>query len=297
MRLTELKNRIRSDRVSVGTWISIGHPDVTEMLAHQGFDWLLFDLEHAPLTVESLQRLLQPMNGSPAAALVRTPLDQPSLAGRVLDCGADGVVFPLVNDRSQALAAVDACKYPPLGSRGMGPRRAAGYGRMEAEYLRSANDRTVVAIQIETGDAVERIDQILSVPGIDVALLGLGDLSANLGCHLEFAAPRVVAAVETVLACVWTPPRPSRHGLRPTTRSPPAPTSSRDSDWSPWAATTCSCWTVHAALSTVCGRCSDRRGRFGGAPAQLRGRRLPAQRRVAAADLPGVRGERARRWR
>ena len=145
---------------------------------------------------------LQSMNGSGAAELVRTPPDQPSLAGRVLDCGADGVVFPLIGDRSQAQAAVAACKYPPLGGRGMGPRRASGYGRFEADYLRSANDRTVVAIQIETGDAVERIDQILSVPGVDVALLGLGDLSASLGCHLDFAAPPVVAAVETVLeAC------------------------------------------------------------------------------------------------
>ena len=202
MRLSELKNRFLSRRVSIGTWISIGHPDVTEMLAHQGFDWLVFDLEHGPLTIESLQRLLQSMNGSGAAALVRTPPDQPSLAGRVLDCGADGVVFPLIGDRSQAQAAVDACKYPPLGSRGMGPRRASGYGRFEAEYLGSANDRTVVAIQIETGGAVERIDHILSVPGVDVALLGLGDLSASLGCHLDFAAPPVVAAVETVLeAC------------------------------------------------------------------------------------------------
>lgn len=116
MRVSEIKNRMLSGRAAVGTWISIGHPDVTEMLAHQGFDFLVFDLEHAPLTIES------------------------------------------------------------------------------------ANDRTVVAIQIETGDAVERIDQILSVPGVDAALLGLGDLSASLGCHLEFAAPRVVAAVETVLA-------------------------------------------------------------------------------------------------
>ena len=200
MRLSELKNSILSRRVSVGTWISIGHPDVTEMLAHQGFDWLLFDLEHGPLTIDSLQRLLQSMNGSRAAALVRTPPGEPSLAGRVLDCGADGVVFPMVEDRSQAQAAVGACRYPPLGSRGMGPRRAAGYGRIETEYLRSANDRTVVAIQIETGGGVERIDEILSVPGIDAALLGLGDLSASLGCHLDFTAPRVVAAVETVLA-------------------------------------------------------------------------------------------------
>ena len=112
----------------------------------------------------------------------------------------DGYAGFADHDRSQAQAAVDACRYPPLGSRGMGPRRAAGYGRIETEYLRSANDRTVVAIQIETGRAVERIDEILSVPGIDAALLGLGDLSASLGCHLDFTAPRVVEAVETVLA-------------------------------------------------------------------------------------------------
>ena len=110
----------------------------------------------------------------------------------------------------------------------MGPRRAAGYGRLEAEYLRSANDRTVVAIQIETGDAVDHIDEILSVQGIDVALVGLGDLSADLGCHLEFAAPRVVAAwrrcsmrVHATTSCrAWpTPttrsrPRLHRAGIR-----------------------------------------------------------------------------------
>ena len=209
MRYPSLQSKVRSGKNSIGTWVYIAHPDVSEMLALQGLDWLLFDMEHGPITIETLQRLMQSMNGSPTAAVVRVPWEHPGLVGQVLDCGAEGIVFPMVNDRAQAEAAVAACRYPPLGKRGMGSRRCTAYGRDQDEYLASGHQQLLIAVQIETVQSVSQIDQILSVEGVDVAIIGPGDLSADMGCHLEFENPEFVSALQTVLdAC-------RRHGVAP----------------------------------------------------------------------------------
>lgn len=202
MQKQSLKSQVRAGGTSIGTWVYIAHPDVSEMLALQGLDWLLFDMEHGPITIETLQRLMQPMNGSPTAAIVRVPWEQPGLVGQVLDCGAEGIVFPMINDRAQAEAAVAACRYPPHGKRGMGPRRCTAYGRDQDEYLESGHQQLLIAVQIETTEAVAQIGQILSVEGVDAALIGPGDLSADMGCHLEFDHSEFVRALQTVLdAC------------------------------------------------------------------------------------------------
>ena len=110
-------------------------------MARQGFEWLLFDLEHGPLTIETLQLLMQAMNGTETAALVRVPVDESSLVGRVLDCGADGIVFPMVNNRADAERAVRSCLYPPQGIRGMAPRRCCWYGEDFDDYVKTANEQ------------------------------------------------------------------------------------------------------------------------------------------------------------
>lgn len=177
-----LKKRLLAGKPSIGTWVSIGHPDVTEILADIGFDWLLFDMEHAPLTIETIHRLMQAMNGSTTVPLVRVASKDPVGIGQVLDAGAHGVMVPQVNTVEDARRVVAACKYPPEGTRGVGPRRATGYGRTFQQYMKTANREVLVIVQIETPKAIENIDAILSVPGIDVAAIGPGDLAQAMGC-------------------------------------------------------------------------------------------------------------------
>jgi 2-keto-3-deoxy-L-rhamnonate aldolase RhmA len=177
-----LKRKLKSGKVSIGTWISIGHPDVAEILAGVGFDWLLFDMEHAPLTFETMHQMMQAMGGSETAPLVRVARNDSHLIGQALDGGAHGVMVPLVNTAEEARRAVAACKYPPEGVRGMGPRRASDYGRRFDDYMRRANREVIVIVQIETPEAVENIDAIVSVKGVDVAAIGPGDLSKTMGC-------------------------------------------------------------------------------------------------------------------
>src|ERR1043166_8081102 len=176
-----LKQKLRRGEVSIGTWVSIGHPDVAEILAGVGFDWLLFDMEHGPMTNETVHRMMQAMGEGPTVPLVRVASNNANAIGQALDGGAHGVMIPLVNTTEDARRAVAACKYPPDGIRGMGPRRATGYGRRFHEYVRNANRDLLVVVQIETPEAVANIDSILSVDGIDVAAIGPGDLAQSMG--------------------------------------------------------------------------------------------------------------------
>ena len=204
-----LKRKLHTGKHSIGTWICIGHPDVTEMLARAGFDWLLLDMEHAPLSVETMHHLIQAMGGGPAAALVRVASKDPVLIGQALDAGADGVMIPLVNTAEDARNAVAACYYPPQGTRGVGPRRAADYGRRFVPYMKTANHQVVVVVQIETPETVRNIDEILSVPGIHVAAIGPGDLSMTMGCFHRREDPDFQRALNRVRdAC-------RRHGVVP----------------------------------------------------------------------------------
>jgi 2-keto-3-deoxy-L-rhamnonate aldolase RhmA len=204
-----LKARLAAGGVAVGTWTYIGHPDVAEMLGRVGYDWLLFDLEHGALTIDTLQVLLQASAGGTATPLVRVPVGDPIMVGKALDAGAHGIVFPMVSTREDAERAVLACKYPPLGLRGMAPRRCAAYGDVFEEYVATANDEILVVVMIETPQAVTNLDKILSVPGVDAALVGTGDLSMLMGHFADRNHPEFQGALRAILdAC-------RRHGVVP----------------------------------------------------------------------------------
>jgi len=181
MKKNRVKQLLRSGKPALGSWVTIGHPDVAEVMANMGFDWLVFDNEHAPLSTETTQLLIQAMSSTETVPLVRVPWNDMVEIKRALDIGAYGVVIPWVNSKEEALYAVQACKYPPAGLRGVGPRRASRYGLDIKEYLQRANDEILVVVQIETQQAVDRIDEILSVEGMDAFFIGPYDLSASLG--------------------------------------------------------------------------------------------------------------------
>jgi 4-hydroxy-2-oxoheptanedioate aldolase len=188
-----VRDRVVAGRHQVGIFVQTPHPIVVEVVAAAGVDCLCIDQEHAPIGVESLHALV---GVSTVPALVRVPDCTPHAISAALDAGAAGVLVPRVSTAAQAADAVAFARYPPAGSRGLGPGRAAGYGREIDRELVGANDRTLLAIQIETGAAVAELDEILEVDGVDLVFVGPGDLGASLGRK----GPDLEAAVTDVLA-------------------------------------------------------------------------------------------------
>jgi len=197
-----VKEQLKAGKNSFGVWSSIGHPDVAELLAECGYDWILFDMEHGPLTIQTVHQLMQAMGSSRCVPMVRVPSHDPTTIAQVLDCGAMGVMVPKVQNGEEARRIVQASKYPPVGQRGIGARRAAKYGDTFTEYVESANDHVMVIAQIESRQGVENIDEIVSTEGIDAVAIGPGDLSADMGCFTERDRPDFQKAIADVLdAC------------------------------------------------------------------------------------------------
>lgn len=207
--MNPVKKKLKAGEATVGTWVSMGNPDVSEQLGMLGFDWLVFDLEHGLFTIPDLQRMMQSLNGSDCTPLVRVPVNEPVYYKWALDVGACGVVVPYVNSKEEASNAVRASLYPPRGIRGCGPRRASRYYSEMAEYVKRSNDDVLMVVMIETQMALDNIDEILSVPGVDAAFIGPDDLSLNLGIFQQRDHQRFKSALDTVLgAC-------KRHGIAP----------------------------------------------------------------------------------
>ncbi len=194
-----LKKRLRDGETTVGAWLSLSCPAVAEIMAGAGFDWLLIDMEHTSITLENLECTLMAFNGRRTVPIVRVPWNDRVLIKQVLDLGAEGILVPHVDSREEAKQAVAACKYPPQGYRGFGPRRASDYYRNVEEYICEANEGIIVAVQLEHSNAVESARQIMATPGIDVVLLGPMDLSASLGLLGQLDHPQVVSAIEQVI--------------------------------------------------------------------------------------------------
>ncbi len=195
----DLRRRLGSRELLFGTWVTIGHTDVPDLLEEAGFDWFVFDMEHAPLGPETVSRLIQVVDAAVVCPMVRVGASEQYEVKSALDMGAHGVVFPLVNSGGEARRAVGFAKYPPWGVRGVAPRKAANYGTTFPEYLRNANERTVVVVQIETKEALRNLDEILETKGVDVAFVGPSDLTMSLGLFDDRGNPKVVEAMKKVV--------------------------------------------------------------------------------------------------
>jgi 2-keto-3-deoxy-L-rhamnonate aldolase RhmA len=202
-----LKDKLKKGEVAIGTFVGLGHPDVTERLSMMGFDWLLLDAEHGPLGLETMQMMMQAMRGDTCVPIIRVEWNEPVIIKRALDLGAGGVLIPWVNTKEEAIAAVQACKYPPNGIRGCGPRRAA---LVHDNYISTANDNILVAVQIETVTAVKNIDEILAVDGVDVVYIGPTDLCMSMyGVPAKWGDPQYMAAFDTVVAAAKKAGKPA----------------------------------------------------------------------------------------
>ena len=187
--------RLRRRDLLLGTIVTLSSPEVTEILSTSGLDWLFIDGEHAPIDFLAAQTMLAT---SRVPCLMRVPEATEAMLKRALDIGAAGVIVPMVNSAQQAKAIVSFCKYPPRGVRGVGRVRAQGYGFDFARYMASANDETVVVVQCEHIAAVEAIESIISVDGVDAVLVGPYDLSGSMGLLGQVEHPDVLAAIKRV---------------------------------------------------------------------------------------------------
>jgi 2-dehydro-3-deoxyglucarate aldolase len=195
----EIKNKMRLGEPSIGSWLSMAHPSIAEILAMAGYDWVVIETEHTAIDVSEVLRLIIAIEQRGAVPLVRLAWNDPIQAKAVLDSGAAGVLVPAVNTREDAELAVKMTKYPPLGYRGVGLARAQGYGQSFDSYVQNANSDGLLIVQIEHKDAVTNIEEILSVPGIDGTFIGPYDLSMSLGIPGQIRHPDVVAATKKVL--------------------------------------------------------------------------------------------------
>jgi len=193
------KEKLQSGQHALGGWIMIGHPSVVEILAGERFDWLAVDMEHTSTSVRMFHELSLAVKGTGVDLLVRLPGHDPQVTKLALDCGADGIIVPSVNTAEQARAAVAMAKFPPRGSRGASLCRASDFGRNFADYYRDHNKKVLVVCMLEHIDAVENVEEILAVPGIDATFIGPYDLSASMGLPGQTDHPDVLAAQRTLL--------------------------------------------------------------------------------------------------
>ena len=191
----ELKWRLKAGEQAYGLWMTIESPIVTELLSTLGFDYFVFDTEHSPLDIYQSQTLMQAMRDEGTTPIVRVWWNDLVAIKRALDIGAYGVVIPWVNNKEQAEIAVKACRYAPTGLRGCGPRRASLF---DPDYYETVEKELLIIVQIETREAVENIEDILSVEGIDVSYIGPADLSASHGHLGNMSHPEVQEAIDKV---------------------------------------------------------------------------------------------------
>jgi 2-keto-3-deoxy-L-rhamnonate aldolase RhmA len=194
----KLKAKLKSGGIGVGTWMTIPHIMAAEIVSQSGFDFLLLDGEHAPVTVDMVGNLLAATDlfGTPVIYRVRSNSDD--LIKAALDAGAAGIMVPMVNSVSDAKRAVAAAKYPPLGNRGIGPWRASNYYSDFTNYVAEANSATSLVLQIESAAAVEAINEIAAVQSVDVLYVGPADLAASMGLPIGQLHPELMKAFKKV---------------------------------------------------------------------------------------------------
>ena len=192
------KQKLKSNKVSIGSWITIGHYSVIEIMASAHFDWLAIDMEHSAITLDKAQELIMAIQAQNIEALVRVGKNDELLIKRVMDAGANGVIVPMICNKEDAEYAVASVRYPPEGKRGVGLSRAQKYGLGFNEYKEWVNSKSVIIAQIEHEDAVQNIEEIIKVNGIDGIIIGPYDLSASLGIPGELNSPLLTESLMIV---------------------------------------------------------------------------------------------------
>ncbi len=215
MRENAVKNLWQEDRPALGGWLTIGNSFSSEVMASLELDWLCVDMQHGIIGYDAAVPMLQAISTTAVTPFVRVPWCEPAMIMKVLDAGAYGVIVPLVNRRADAEAAVSACRFPPRGMRSHGPTRAVYY--TGSDYFAHADEEILCIPQIETVEALDNLDDIAGVPGVDALYIGPMDLTISLGLTPEpdgEAEEYVKARGRVVESC-------RRHGVVPGVHSHP----------------------------------------------------------------------------
>ncbi|EIB96953.1 2-dehydro-3-deoxyglucarate aldolase [Pantoea sp. Sc1] len=192
------RRRLLAGETLIGSWCALANPISTEILGLAGFDWLVLDGEHAPNDITTFVPQLMALKGSHSAPVVRPPCNEPVIIKRLLDIGFNNFLVPFVETEEEARRAVASTRYPPAGIRGVSvSHRSNMYGTLP-DYNQSINDNITVLVQIETRQAVDHIDAIAAVDGVDGIFVGPGDLSAALGYLGQPAHPEVLNVIKHI---------------------------------------------------------------------------------------------------
>jgi len=194
-----LKEKLKNNQLTLGSWITIGHIAIVDIMSSAGFEWLVIDLEHTSIDLSTAHNLISTIQANGMKALVRVSKNEEVIIKRVLDMGADGIVVPMIKSKQDALEAIDYAKYPPVGKRGVGLFRAQKYGLGFDEYKKWVDEELVIIAQIEHIDAVENIEEIINTNGIDGIIIGPYDLSGSMGYPGEYHREDVKDAITKVL--------------------------------------------------------------------------------------------------
>jgi 2-dehydro-3-deoxyglucarate aldolase/4-hydroxy-2-oxoheptanedioate aldolase len=212
MRVNKVKQALKEGKLQLGCSVSnIRSPEITRILAAAGLDWTYLDSEHGGFDLETLQDMARAANDNGLCPIIRVAELQYALVARALDCGAQGVLFPRMESPEVLAQAISWTKFPPLGVRGFGlqPTHLNYEMRTMPEIIAHMNEHVMVVLQIETVTAMNRVDELLSVPGVDAVMIGPADLSISLGVPGQFEHPTMIAAIEKIRdACL-------RHGVAP----------------------------------------------------------------------------------
>ena len=199
MRENALLAAWREGRQTIGCWLSMGNAYSAEALGQLGFDYVCIDLQHGLVDYQDLTYMLPAVSRGTSTPLVRVPWNEPYEIMKALDAGAYGVIVPMVNNAEDAARAVDACRYPPLGSRSFGPIRGALYGGRG--YAAQANEQMACIVMVETREGLDKLEEIVTTPGVDGVYIGPADLALALGLPAlgDTDVPEHVAEVTRIL--------------------------------------------------------------------------------------------------
>ncbi|UCH16433.1 MAG: 2,4-dihydroxyhept-2-ene-1,7-dioic acid aldolase [Burkholderiales bacterium] len=199
MRENRLRTLWQADQTAVNGWLAIPSAFSAEVMAHQGWDSLTIDMQHGVIDYQAMVGMLQAISATPTVPVVRVPWLEPGILMKALDAGAYGLICPMINTREDAQRLVAYTNYAPRGTRSFGPIRALLYGG--ADYPQRANETIVRFAMIETRQALDNLDAILSVEGLDAVYIGPSDLSLSLGCRPVFddVDPPVAQAIDHIL--------------------------------------------------------------------------------------------------
>jgi 4-hydroxy-2-oxoheptanedioate aldolase len=198
MRPNPLKTRLAAGEPVINAWLAIGSSYSAEGVGHSGVHSVTVDLQHGMIGFSEALHMLQAISATPAVPMVRVPSLDPAQIMHILDAGAYGIICPMISTPDQAAALVSACRYPPHGSRSFGPSRGLLYGG--PDYVAHANETVMAIPMIETAEAVDRIDEILEVEGIDMLYLGPNDMAFAVDGHVRFPRPDSERAMARVLS-------------------------------------------------------------------------------------------------